>query len=115
MLPLKGYLANRMASLLQEGDFVIEKYEARRIKQEIGRILWEQWDPIGVNSDEKARGEYDAYVNPVYVWLTDGSSDSQIAFRLLSIATERMGLSGRSVDDMASTVKALRRIPVNSA
>ena len=91
---------------------MIEKYEARRIKQEIGLILWEVWDPIGVNSYPQARGEYGFYVNPVYIMLTDGSTDSRIALYLLTIATDRMGLSGPTLDDMVPTVKALRKIQI---
>lgn len=91
---------------------MIEKYEARRIKQEISRVLWEVWDPIGVNSDPKAKGEYDGYVNPVFILLTHGSTDAQIASHLLAIATERMGLSGCRFDDMLPTVKELRKIAI---
>ena len=91
---------------------MIEKYDARRIKQEISRVLWEEWDPINVNSEPAARGEYDSYVNPVFIMLTHGSTDSQIASHLLTIATERMGLAGRRFDDMLPTVRALRKIPI---
>jgi len=44
--------------------------------------------------------------------LTDGSTDSRIALYLLTIATDRMGLSGPTLDDMVPTVKALRKIQI---
>ena len=95
-----------------EGCDVIEKHETRRIKQEIGLILWTVWDPIGVNSHPRARDEYDSYVSPVYMMLTDGSEDSQIASYLLNVATDRMGLSGPKIEDMLTTVKVLREIKI---
>jgi hypothetical protein len=92
---------------------VIEKYEARRIKQEISQILWEVWDPIGVNSSPEARDEYDSYVNPIYVILTNGSTDKEIASYLLEVVTEGMGLLGTKLEDMPPTIKALRNIQIS--
>ena len=91
---------------------MIEKYEACRIQQEIGRVLWEVWDPIGVNSYPQARDEYDSYVNAIYIMMTHGATDTHIASQLLIIATETMGLSGVRYDDMLPTVKALREISI---
>jgi hypothetical protein len=91
---------------------VIEKGEARRIKQEISQILWGVWDPIGVNSSPQARDEYDRYVNPVYIMLTNGSTDKEIASYLLEVATEGMGLLGAKLEDMLPSVRALRNIQI---
>ena len=92
---------------------VIEKYEARRIKQEISQIVWEVWDPIGVNSSPEARDEYDSYVNPIYIILTNGSTDKEIASYLLEVVTEGMGLLGTKLEDMPPTIKALRNIQIS--
>ena len=43
----------------------MEKYAARSVKQQIDRILWEVWDPIGVNKISPARDEYSGYVNKI--------------------------------------------------
>ncbi len=32
----------------------------------IDKVLWEEWDPIGVNDAIQARGEYSSYVPDVY-------------------------------------------------
>jgi hypothetical protein len=57
----------------------MEKYAARRVKQEIDCVLWEVWNPIGVNRILNARGEYAMYVNSVFELLTSGASDEAIA------------------------------------
>jgi len=94
-------------------EYAMEKYAARRVKQEIDRVLWEVWDPIGVNKVPKARGEYGMYVNGVFELLTSGASDESITQHLVRITTDRMGLDspGFSVD---RTVSALRAIPLPS-
>jgi hypothetical protein len=43
----------------------MEKYAARSVKQQIDRILWEVWDPIGVNKISPAPDEYSGDVNGV--------------------------------------------------
>ena len=88
----------------------MEKYAARKAKQEISRILWEVWDPIGVNKIPGARDEYDSYVNEVFILLDSGASDEQIGKHLLHIASETMGLSGPTLADMMPAVQALRAI-----
>jgi hypothetical protein len=93
---------------------MMEQNDARQLKQEISRILWEVWDPIGVNSFPEARDEYVGYVNDVYTMLIQGSSDAHIASHLLAIVTERMGLSGCKIDGMMPTVEALREISIPS-
>jgi hypothetical protein len=66
----------------------VDKYKARSIKQHISRVLWEVWDPIGVNICPEARDEYNQYVNPVFELLAAGASDGEIAARLLSAKLE---------------------------
>jgi hypothetical protein len=87
---------------------LIDKYEARRIKQEIGRVLWDVWDPIGVHDIPAAAGEYSGYVNGVYELLVGGASDDEIANALYKIASITMGL-GATKEAMCPTVEALRR------
>ncbi len=88
----------------------MDKYAARRVKQEIDRILWEVWDPIGVNQETVARSEYNSYVNGIFELLVSGATDDAIAQHLLRIVNQRMELSGASLTDMRPTVQALRTI-----
>jgi hypothetical protein len=91
----------------------MEKYAARRTKREIDRVLWEVWDPIGVNKFPDARGEYGMYVNAVFELRVSGASDETITQHLAQIATDRMGLESPGFST-PQTVSALRAIPLTS-
>lgn len=59
----------------------------------IKRLLWDEWDPIGVNgfgSDD----EYDSYAFRVFAMLTEGKREAEISDYLGWAASENMGLSG---------------------
>jgi hypothetical protein len=95
-------------------DKAMEKYAARSVKQQIDRILWEVWDPIGVNKISPARDEYSGYVNGVFQLLTSGVSDEEIAQHLLTIVHDRMELKAATVAEMQPTVTALRAVSLPS-
>lgn len=97
-----------MVSAVNAHYLVMEKYAARELKQRISRVLWEVWDPIGVNTFPEARDEYDMYVNYVFESLIAGESDEVLAAKLLQIVHERIGLWEASIDHMRATVSALR-------
>lgn len=60
--------------------------------ERIDRILWEDWDPIGVNDEPAAEGEYTSYVPAVFQMARRGSDARAIAEHLHSIARTAMGL-----------------------
>ena len=88
---------------------MIDKYESRRIRVEIRRVLLNEWDPIVIRDEPNAQDEYDCCLGDVFHLLTTGASDEQITDYLWKTATEHMGLTPRK-EDMAPTVNALRRI-----
>ena len=49
---------------------MIDKYESRRIRTEIRRVLMTVWDPIGVRDEPNAQDEYDSYLGGVFGLLT---------------------------------------------
>jgi hypothetical protein len=55
-------------------------------------LLWEEWDPIGVNDMPEAHGEYDTYAEQVYVMLARGADAEEIARHLIWVVIEYMGL-----------------------
>ena len=65
---------------------------------EIRRILWEDWDPIGVNQSGP-NDEYDSYAFQVFAMLNEGSGETQVADYLKWAATGNMGLGGAGYDD----------------
>ncbi|MGI8922897.1 MAG: hypothetical protein ACR2HJ_02460 [Fimbriimonadales bacterium] len=74
---------------------------------EIGRILWEEWDPIGVNDESGAAGQYDTYVQKVYRAYSDGESVEDVAHMLLNLEQEWMGLAGQSIERLRQVATML--------
>ena len=91
----------------------MSKQTALGILSDIQRVLWEQWDPIGVNDQPKAFGEYDRYADGIYNLLMQGGSDDEIAQQLHTYETVNMGLSRRTNEQRIAVVKALRVIDLH--
>ena len=51
-------------------------------------LLWEEWDPIGVNDMEDVMGEYDSYASTVVDMLHEGKTRSDILAFLELVETE---------------------------
>ena len=83
---------------------------SRKAHTHISRILWGQWDPMGVHDDPKAWGKYDPYVRGIYALLVGGASDDELSQYLLNRETQDMGLSGSSSAHLATVVAALRAV-----
>lgn len=64
----------------------------------INKILWEEWDPIGVNDYGGPDDEYHSYVPHLYKLLTQGADTHKITKHLHQLANVSMGLSS-SLDD----------------
>lgn len=60
----------------------------------IDKILWEQWDPIGINVDNNARNEYHGYIPLIFQKVLQNKSENEIANSLYEIEKNRMGLDG---------------------
>ena len=73
----------------------------------IRRILWEEWDPIGVN-DIAPDDEYDSYASRVYAMIGEGCGEAEIAEYLRWAAAENMGLGGAGRDgEIADDAQAI--------
>lgn len=83
-----------------------------RAWKEIDRILWEVWDPIGVNTTEEARDEYQTYIPIVYAALQQGKSNNELNNILRDIEIERMGLRSIGASNQA-TIAALRQVEIS--
>lgn len=59
----------------------------------IDLILWNDWDPIGIN-DFAPRDEYQSYVPEIFGLVKAKASREEIANRLFKLETENMGTSG---------------------
>ena len=89
----------------------IDKYESRRIRTEIHRVLLHTWDPIGIRDEPNAQDEYDMYLGGVYELLVSGATDEEISNHLWRIVRDRMGLDPTR-GAMDETVRALRAIQI---
>jgi len=58
----------------------------------VARLLWAEWDPIGVNDYGGPDDEYNMYVPEIVVMLERNMDIEEIAKHLSEIATKRMGL-----------------------
>lgn len=68
--------------------------EETKLYKSIDEILWNDWDPIGVNDfGDNARDEYYKYLPEVYQLKINGATKIEIANYLDLVMTERMGMS----------------------
>ena len=67
--------------------------EQKEIYKSVDEILWNEWDPIGVN-DVAPRDEYQSYVPEIFSMLIQNRTDKEIADRLYNIETETIGVLG---------------------
>jgi len=89
------------------------KQTNRRIMAEICRVLWEQWDPIGVNDEPDAFGEYDGYAGSLYGLLLRDASEEEIDQQLYTYETDNMGLRSLDKKERLAVVKSLRAIDLD--
>ena len=87
----------------------IDKYESRRIRGEIRRVLLQYWDPIGIQNEPNAQDEYDGYLGGIYELLVSRATNEEIADHLHRIVEERMALHPQT-DATERTVRELRAI-----
>jgi hypothetical protein len=60
----------------------------------VGKILLDDWDPIGVRGVAQAQDEYDQYVMPVARMIVAGETASALSNYLLGLERAAMGLKG---------------------
>jgi hypothetical protein len=68
------------------------------VHRQLDRVLFFQWDPIGVSSYPEAQNEYRGYVRGVYDIAVQSRSALAVAEHLAAIECDAMGLSGRAPD-----------------
>jgi hypothetical protein len=81
--------ANRTRNKLDAMDDI-----KKHAHQLIDEILWNDWDPIGVNDVPEARDEYHSYLSKVLDLKMIGADCETIAQYLFQIETSSMGLNG---------------------
>ncbi len=81
---------------------------AERMLSAVRRILWETWDPIGVNDHADASTEYDSYAPAIVRMLLEHCTAQDLEHHLSTLEAKSMGLAPRSSSAVRSaTVTAL--------
>ena len=75
--------------------------------EEIKNLLWKEWDPIGVNDNSEASGEYDSYADQIYAMLRRGADAEEIARHLSWVVTTLIGLGADDRHSMTIAIRAL--------
>lgn len=84
---------------------------ANEIGDEIRRILFFEWDPIGLSSDpESPRDEYDDYAGLVYRILVSGGSENDLIDHLYKIERDQIGMSCGDKEMLRPVAKKLLAI-----
>jgi hypothetical protein len=89
-----------------------DKIILRVFKRKIRKVLWEIWDPIGVNDNPDSYDEYDGYLGAVFVLLSHDASDDELIKYLCDVETERMLLPYRDNASFAPVLSALRDLRI---
>jgi hypothetical protein len=76
----------------------------------IDELLWEKWDPIGVNDTPEARDEYQSYLPNIFSLALNGGDVTEITDALSAIEQERMGLHGNSSKSNEVAIKILQAV-----
>jgi len=63
----------------------------------IGKVLWEDWDPIGVNEFPEANDEYNGYIPSIFRLAVENADQQTIALKLNEFVQVNMGLFGDMV------------------
>jgi hypothetical protein len=62
----------------------------REIQDRIGKILYEEWDPLGLRGTAPP-DEYDSYIGGVYRLLASGAACEQVAEHLAGLERSALG------------------------
>lgn len=71
----------------------MDKARYKLLASEVERILFEDWDPIGVNELGGPLDEYASYAPVIVRLLGEGASADTIVAHLAKIESEQMGVS----------------------
>ena len=90
----------------------MKESRAREIQESIRQVLLHDWDPIGVEDEPGAQGEYDSYVGALYRLLIRGASEREIADHLRGIEIDRMGISPVEPSHLLPVARKLKALDI---
>jgi hypothetical protein len=82
--------------------------------EQVRRILWLDWDPIGVNDTPEAYGEYDSYADSVLGKILHGATAAELDLYLGEIETDSMGLGSSPAPASSRSVAVSKLLAIAS-
>ena len=82
--------------------------------EQVRRILWLDWDPIGVNDTPEAYGEYDSYADSVLGKILQGATAAELELYLREIETDGMGLGSSPAPASSRSVVVSKLLAIAS-
>ncbi len=80
------------------------------IEAAIGKVLFNEWDPLNVHDEPAAHDEYLKYAHDIYALLIRGGSDVQVGRHLHKIEREEMHHENADSRDLSALLKTLRAL-----
>ena len=68
------------------------KQKEIKLWHQVDEILWNDWDPIGVNDSEEARDEYYSYISSIMKLLKSNCDSYKLSNHLHQLRTNSIGL-----------------------
>ena len=95
--------------IIHEPLGIILKMEKSELWIKVDKILWEDWDPIGVNDNGAPDDEYRGYIPSIIKLIIADADESKITKLLHQHANMNMGLSTKIADhaEIARKLKSL--------
>jgi RimJ/RimL family protein N-acetyltransferase len=94
ILPIRGKWADAYSYAILKEEFIKVSTEQKDLLKAIGLILWNDWDPIGVNQYSEIKDEYDSYILKICSLIFSSDPVDKITHELYEIETNKMGLTG---------------------
>lgn len=95
-------------------DLTEEQWEEfKRLRQEVRKILLNEWDPLGVKGFPHAQDQYDEYLHEFTQFVWSDSSLGTIVDRFENLERHRMGLNHSDRSRLQEVAKALKSLNVN--
>jgi hypothetical protein len=88
------------------------KARAGEIRDSIRKVLFFDWDPIGISPGSELDGEYDAYISPVYRILLGTRSEDDLINRLYQIENDSIGISCGDPESLRPVARKLLELDV---
>ena len=84
------------------------------IQDSIRKVLFNKWEPIGVNDNSNLIAEYNVYIAPIYRILVESRSEDEIINSLSSAERDIVGESCSSSEELRTITKELLTLNIKT-